>query len=251
MISISMLRRSSGMIEMKVELVACTNVLDEDGLGFGGAEHVCNMAAKTCVSEEIPRTYYFEDTYFIWEDEDLRSLKHALDSGHESVAEHAVFTFAVSGVSRALTHQLVRHRMASYSQQSQRYVKMDGFEYVTPESIDKASDDVFNEYLSLMDAIDKTYQSFIERGIPEEDARYILPNACTTNLVVTMNARELIHFCGLRRCTRAQWEIRELADEMAKLVIEVAPILGSYMVPKCQRTGKCTERKSCGKIKEE
>ena len=249
---------------MKVELVACTNVLDEDGLGFGGAEHVCNMAAKTCVSEEIPQMYHIEDTYFFWEDEDLRSLKHALDSGHESVAEHAVFTFAVSGVSRALTHQLVRHRMASYSQQSQRYVQMDGFEYVMPESFTTTvTDDYWNtessdnstlaseEFDSLMEYIGELYERMIRAGIPEEDARYILPNACCTNIVVTMNARELIHFCGLRRCTRAQWEIRELADEMAKLVIEVAPILGSYMVPKCQRTGICTERKSCGKIKEE
>ena len=252
---------------MKVELVAFTNVvddLDEPGWGLWGPEHVCNMAAKTCVSEEIPRISYIDDTYFFWEDEDLKSLKHALDSGHESVAEHASFTFAVSGVSRALTHQLVRHRMASYSQQSQRYVNpipSDGlFRFVEPTSISRCTtliDGVSKfpgqanyEYCQLMYLIGRMYNQMIEAGIPEEDARYILPNACTTNIVITMNARELIHFCGLRRCTRAQWEIRELADEMAKLVTKVAPTLGSYMVPKCERTGKCVERKSCGRIKE-
>jgi len=255
---------------MKVELVACTNVLDEDGWGYGGSEHVCNMAAKTCVSEEIPRMYHIEDTYFFWEDEDLRSLKHALDSGHESVAEHAVFTFAVSGVSRALTHQLVRHRMASYSQQSQRYVKMSGkvnesqFDFVTPESfMTTVTDDYWNtesgnnstlaseEFESLMESIGELYERMINAGIPEEDARYILPNACTTNLVVTMNGRELRHFFNLRCCTRAQWEIRELADKMLELVKEVAPILFENAGASCVATGKCPEgKKSCGRVKE-
>ena len=238
---------------MKVELVACTNVLDEDGLGFGGAEHVCNMAAKTCVSEEIPQMYYFDDTYFIWEDEDLRSLKHALDSGHESVAEHATFTFAIEGVSRVTEIQLVRHRIgASYAIQSGRYCTRDPTNYVMPESITEDIDDLlaqriieYNRALRLLD------DCMVEMGISAEDRRYFYPQGLKTNIVCTFNARELIHFCGLRRCTRAQKEIRELADEMAKLVIEVAPILGSYMVPKCQRTGICTERKSCGKIKEE
>lgn len=232
---------------MKVELIACTNVLDKDGLGFGGADHVCNLAAKNCVSEEMPQTHHIEDTYFFWEDEDCKSLKHALSSGHESVIEHAVFCFAISGISRACSHQLVRHRIASYSQQSQRYVMMDGFEYVTPESIDKASDDVFNEYLSLMDAIDKTYQSFIERGIPEEDARYVLPNACCTNIIMTMNGRQLRKFFMLRCCNRAQWEIRKMANLMLAEVKQIAPTIFENAGASCDVLGYCPEQRSCGK----
>ena len=182
--------------------------------------------------------------------EQMKSLKQALASHHDSVLEHWSATFAISGISRACSHQLVRHRIASYSQQSQRYVKMNGFEYVTPESIDKASDDVFNEFLSLMDAIDRTYQSFIERGIPEEDARYVLPNACCTNIIVTMNARSLRYFFKLRLCRKSQWEIRELATKMLSLVKEVSPTLFKNAGPSCV-SGGCPEGKmTCGKIKE-
>lgn len=247
---------------MEVKLVACTNVLDEDYWGYRGAEHVCNMAAKTCVSEEIPQMYYFDDTYFFWEDEDLKSLKHALDSGHESVAEHAVFTFAVSGVSRALSHQLVRHRMASYSQQSQRYVSMRNFDYVMPKSIEESDDqiwslyaqdmrDVANAYEEAMRIISEVYKSMLNVGIPEEDARYILPNACTTNIVITMNARQLRHFFALRCCTRAQWEIQALANGMLKQVKKVAPVLFENAGPSCVKDGRCPEgKKSCGRVKE-
>lgn len=224
---------------MIVDLIAYTE----------NAEEVCAIGAGTCVSETIPEGG--AHTIRIGEEPKLvKALKHALESGHESVLEHASFTFAVSGVSRALTHQLVRHRVASYSQQSQRYVNMEDFGYVIPESIENASDDVYNEFLSLMDAIDRTYHSFVERGIPEEDARYILPNACCTNIIVTMNARELRHFFNLRCCGRAQWEIRELADKMLELVKEVAPIMFEDAGASCVQTGRCPEKKSCGRVKE-
>ncbi|MBQ7405301.1 MAG: FAD-dependent thymidylate synthase [Candidatus Methanomethylophilaceae archaeon] len=251
---------------MKVELIACTNVLDGDGLGLGGADHVCNMAAKNCVSEEMPRTHYFEDTYFFWEDEDLKSLKHALFSGHESVIEHAVFCFAISGISRACSHQLVRHRLASYSQQSQRYVKMLGkvnesqFDFVTPESLmTTVIDDYWNtesgdnstlaseEFESLMESIGELYERMIDAGIPEEDARYVLPNACCTNIVVTMNGRQLRKFFMLRCCNRAQWEIREMANLMLAEVKKVAPVIFEDAGASCDVLGYCPEQRSCGK----
>lgn len=221
---------------MKVELISYTPNPDA----------VCNMAAGTCVSEDIPIMEMSVNRY--------RALKGALASGHESVAEHASFTFAVSGVSRALTHQLVRHRMASYSQQSQRYVKVTGknnergLNYITPYSIWDIGMDY--EYDELMDSIESFYDKMIARGIPEEDARYILPNACTTNIVVTMNARQLMHFFKLRCCTRAQWEIRELADKMLELCKEVAPTIFENAGASCVQTGRCPEgAKSCGKVK--
>lgn len=219
---------SNGVSEkMKVELISYSNL----------GEKVCGIGARTCTSDKIPTK----------EDDTSKALKSAISSGHESVLEHFTMTFAVSGVSRALTHQLVRHRLASYSQQSQRYVNMGGFEYVIPKSIEGASDDVYNEYLSLMDAINKTYQSFIERGIPEEDARYILPNACCTNIIVTMNARELRTFFKYRVCNKAQWEIRELAKQMLALCKEVAPTIFANTGANCDVLGYCPEKRSCGK----
>lgn len=165
---------------MKVELISYSNL----------GEKVCGIASKTCVSENIPDV----------DDDVMKSLKSAMSSNHEAVLEHFTMTFAIEGVSRALLAQLSRHRLMSLSVQSQRYVNMHGFEYVIPESIEEASDDIYNEYISLMDAIDKTYQSFVERGIQEEDARYLLPNACTTNIVLSVNARELRHIAALRMC---------------------------------------------------
>ena len=210
---------------------------------------VCGYAAKVCTSAEMPECpdelavtrRGGEGSPF------KKALDHALNSHHDSVLEHWSATFAIEGISRACSHQLVRHRLASYSQQSQRYVNMDGFDFVTPESISNASDDVYNEYLSLMDALDKIYRSFVERGIPEEDARYILPNACCTNIVVTMNARALRHFLGMRLCKRAQWEIRELAERMLELLKDECPELFEDIGPQCEQKGFCPEgKKGCG-----
>jgi len=165
--------------------------------------------------------------------------------GHHSVIEHAHYTFSLEGVSRALTHQLVRHRIASYSQQSQRYVNMLKAEYVVPKSVeeDPEAKRVFEQ---AMEQAWESYQRLAER-VPVEDARYVLPNACESNIMVTMNARELMHFFSLRCCERAQWEIREVAEEMLRLVQQVSPQIFKDAGPPCVR-GPCPEGKlSCGK----
>lgn len=182
----------------------------------------------------------------------IKLLKHVLDSQHLSVLEHCNITFLVSGVSRALTHQLVRHRHCSYSQQSQRYVEFkDGvFEYVTPKSIEKYSD-ILVEYETHMRQISQLYTKMTEAGIPAEDARMILPNACCSNITVTMNLRELMHICNERLCTCAQDEIRAMVREMAKLVSKELPFMKPYLVPKCENLGYCNEspKRSCGRKK--
>lgn len=231
---------------MEVRLVAHTPNPDQ----------VCDMAARTCTSSECPELSTAVNR--------IRALEHALASGHESVAEHAVFTFQVEGISRACSHQLVRHRLASYSQQSQRYVNMGGFEYVTPPSIgdrkigstldpitlQKYEFTLKEEYDAIIGDLQSAYRRLVEKhGVPEEDARYILPNACTTNITITMNARELRHFFSERCCTRAQWEIREMAEKMLDEVKKVAPVLFEDAGPKCQRLGYCPEVKGCGRMK--
>lgn len=170
------------------------------------------------------------------------------DMGHSSPLEHASFTFAIDGVSRALSHQLVRHRIGvSYSQKSQRYVKEKQFEYVLPGSV--AGDlKLSQEFQEIMAYLQEKYNQMIAKGIPAEDARYILPNACATNLVVTMNTRSLLHFFQLRCCTRAQWEIRKLAGLMLAEVKKVAPSLFANGGATCDTMGICFEgKKSCGK----
>lgn len=158
-----------------------------------------------------------------------RIIDHLLRSGHESVLEHCVATFLVVGVSRALTHQLVRHRIASYSQRSQRYVKETQPNYVTPESIfeDDAAYDVF---LKAMNHVWAAYNILLSMGIKGEDARFVLPNACCTEIYITMNFRELRHFLKLRTSKHAQWEIRNMAKEMHSQLMEVAPNVFSDIV---------------------
>ena len=197
-------------------------------------------------------------------------LKMLMSIGHESPIEHATFTFGVEGVSRSLTHQLVRHRIASYTQKSQRYVKEGQFEYVIPPEIENEPEakrvfvetmeqeqKAYDELTSILQA--KHKESFIKEGLDEkeaekkaekkaiEDARYVLPNACTTAIIMTFNARSLNNFFAHRCCERAQWEIREMADEMLRLVKEVAPTLFEKSGPPCLKGG-CPEGKmSCGK----
>lgn len=215
---------------MKVELLNHTPDPDRS------AAH----AALTCYSEELPKK----------EDMDEETVREILDkikeSGHHSVIEHSSFTFSVEGVSRALTHQLVRHRLASYSQQSQRYVDIEDFEPVVPDSIieNKRTAELYEEF---MKEVQKTYKQLKEEG-PLEDARYVLPNAAKTNIIITMNARELWHFFSMRCCRRAQWEIRDMANRMLEMAEEVAPIIFEDAGAPCIR-GPCPESPefSCGK----
>lgn len=202
-------------------------------------ERVCAAAALTSPGSG--------GTSEIFESMDLekarKTLKRIMSYGHVSVIEHANFTFSIEEVSRALTHQLVRHRMASYTQQSQRYVTYDTLkEYVTPPSIlDKPeAKKIFDETLLT---ISETYKKLLDMGIQKEDARYILPNAAKTNIVVTMNARELRHFFNLRCCARTQWELREVATEMLRQVRNVAPSLFENTGPNCVELGFCPEGK--------
>lgn len=162
-----------------------------------------------------------------------------LPEAHQSPFEHVSFTFGIEGVSRTMLAQITRHRIASFSVQSQRYVNMDGFGYVIPPSI-ASNQDALDEYEHFMDRADLVYTYLRSCGIPAEDARFVLPNACETRMIVTMNARELLHFFSLRCCSRAQWEIRAVADEMLRLCRDVAPTLFAKAGPGCVR-GHCPE----------
>ena len=174
-----------------------------------------------------------------------RFLKMLNESGHLSPFEHVSFTFAVDGLSRVATHQLVRHRMASYSQQSQRSVSMKEQSCIVPPSILKNEEalKLFNEQIN---SSWNTYEKLVSLGVDKEDARFILPHGAETRIVVTMNARELHHFFTLRLCKRAQWEIRELARKMLTLVRAAEPDIFALAGPSCVTRGECTEAHSCG-----
>ena len=176
-------------------------------------------------------------------------MKACYNSGHHSVLEFCDFTFHIEGVSRALTHQLVRHRIASYAQRSQRYCSENGFDYVTPFSV-KQDLEKIQAYNRAMLYAEKAYRELQELGVSNEDARMVLPNACETVIEVKMNLRSLIHFMNERLCTRAQWEIRQLALEMKKCVLAVYPELAEFLVPKCEIHKKqpfCPEHSTCGR----
>ena len=169
-------------------------------------------------------------------------------SGHHSVLEFAQFHFHIEGISRACSHQLVRSRTASFAQRSQRFVLEDNFEYVIPKSIqrDKLVKAAYEKY---MDSAREFYGTLLDEEIPNEDARFVLPNACCTVIDVSFDFRNLCHFMNERLCSRAQWEIRELAQEMKKAVLEVFPQAANMLVPKCEAHSLhyCPERKSCGR----
>ncbi len=180
-------------------------------------------------------------------------IERIMERGHLSVTEHATFTFAVEGVSRALLAQLTRHRIASFSVQSQRYVSMaEGFDYVIPPAISALGEQEEAEFIRQMDTMHAWYRQWQEKlgkkgEASNEDARFVLPNAAATRLVVTMNARELMHFFELRCCNRAQWEIREMAWQMLAECRKAAPTLFEHAGPACLR-GACPEgRGSCGR----
>ena len=206
------------------------------------------------------------------EDKTAAFVDMLAEIGHESPIEHASFTFGIEGVSRSLLAQLTRHRIASYSVQSQRYVREKMFEYVLPPEIE-AIPEAAEEYRRAMEEDQAHYDhlaallkekhlaDFIAGGMPEkeatraaekkaiEDARFVLPNACTTKIMMTMNARSLMNFFAHRCCNRAQWEIRELAEQMYRLCMEAAPHLFRHAGPPCVR-GACPEGKmSCGNAK--
>ena len=172
-------------------------------------------------------------------------LDHIWRSGHHSPFEHAVFTFAVDGLSRVASHQLVRHRMASFSQQSQRYVRMAAPDVVAPPSV-AAHPEAAAIFDRQARAAHEAYGELLSLGIPAEDARFILPHGWGTRLVLTMNARELHHFFRLRLCRRAQWEIREMARLMLAECRTVAPVIFRRAGPSCL-FGPCTEARPCGR----
>lgn len=174
----------------------------------------------------------------------VKALKGAMASGHESVAEHTSFTFAIEGVSRVLLAQLTRHRLASYSVQSQRYCGA-APEWVVPPKIEELG--LKDDYINFCNAAYGKFCDYLVRGVPEEDARFVLPQGVTCRMIMTMNARELRLMFSLRCCSRAQWEIRQLAEEMLRQCREVAPVLFADAGPGCVR-GHCPEgSRSCGR----
>ena len=203
-------------------------------------------ACRQCYSSPFAGLIFKDGTNDVKGQEEF--IKQVVASGHESPLEHAKFTFAVEGLSRVLTHQLVRHRIASYSQQSQRYVKKSAFDYIIPPSIEE-DEDMRREYAAAMTKIQESYDTLVEsferkgrKGEPaNEDARFVLPQAAETKIVVTMNCRELLHFFKQRCCTRAQWEIRGLAEEMLKICKQRLPAVFSNSGAKCVSLGYCPE----------
>lgn len=204
-------------------------------------EKVIASAARLCYSSKNA-----SDLEKDMSDSEATSLiRRLISMGHMSAIEHAYFTFAIEGVSRSCTHQLVRHRVASYSQQSQRYVQyQDQPNFIVPPKI---KDSPLNEKFSkAFNGMFELYKEMLDSGIDAEDARYILPQAIESKIVVSMNARELLHFFSLRCCDRAQWEIRDLAIKMLDKVLDIAPTVFEKAGPNCFRT-KCGEGKmTCG-----
>jgi thymidylate synthase (FAD) len=201
-------------------------------------ELVCATAALTSSKRHSASEILQEIT----EDKARKIVERVIGLGHYSIIEHAYFTFSIEEVSRAMTHQLVRHRMASYIEQSQRYVKYDDLkQFIVPKTIaeNKEAKKIYEDTLTQ---VSETYRKLLNLGVSKEDARFILPNAAKTNILVTMNARGLRHFFNLRCCARAQWEIREVAIDMLKQVKHVAPGLFQNSGPFCVQFGYCAEK---------
>ena len=212
------------------------------------------VACRTCYSAGSPITNYEKEfTADAHSKEDmLKLINYVMSSGHTSILEDQTLTFLIEGTDRSLTHQLVRHRAGVvFQQQSQRYVEFkDGnFDYVIPKSIEvteslKSDFEVTMKYLGTM------YDKFIKAGVPAEDARAVLPNACCTNIVMTANLRQLGHMCNERLCSTAQLPIRNLFKEITKQTVEVLPFMKNFLVPKCEMLGYCNEpRRTCGRKK--
>lgn len=212
-------------------------------------EETVALGAKLCYSKSSISDLEAK----ISEKDQSEFIGKLMNMGHESVMEHASFTFGIEGVSRVLLAQLTRHRLASFSVQSQRYVSYEkGFGYILPPSIEALGPEAVARFQSQMDQIESWYTEWQKQlGTGEksnEDARFVLPNACETRILMTMNVRELRHFFSLRMCSRAQWEIRSMAEQMHLLCMETAPNLFADAGPACLR-GKCPEgEKSCGML---
>ena len=203
-------------------------------------------ACRTCYSEEAPEEIFRRAVAGDFDPVKMQKLiSSVIESGHGSTIEHIVFTFAITGVSRTLSHQLVRHRAGvAFDQQSQRYVKFKGQATMLPHSIAEADPALRERYESQVEGSLELYGDMLEAGLPGEDARFVFPNAARTNLVMTTNLRALIHMSGLRLCTMAQWEIRRLFQLVRHEVFAVSPFLGSFLAPKCVPLGYCDEFKN-------
>ena len=236
---------------MKVTLLAHTDY----------AQEIVASAGKTCYSSKTPRDCFL---HFVNDASD-EDIKKQLSIIHGSCFEHCTFTFGIEGVSRVTTHQLVRHRMASYSQQSQRYVDVHKTweNIVMPLTIEEVLEDEFDSSETKKDehmlnaienykhALKGLIEEFDKHMIPSEDIRYFIPQGTKTNIIVTMNARELAHFLSLRMCKRAQWEIREMAFQMWEIVSKKFPLLSEALKlgASCDQFGFCPEHRPCGKVK--
>jgi len=200
-------------------------------------------ACRTCYSELRPEEIFARAADGRVAPEKQQDLvRKVIESGHGSTIEHIVFTFAISGVTRTLSHQLVRHRAGlAFDQQSQRYVNYKRPAYMVPGTIQDAPPELRERYVAEMDESLAFYSELLEAGVPGEDARFVMPNATRTNLVMTTNLRALIHMSGLRLCTMAQWEIRRLFQLIRHEVFGVSPFLGSFLAPKCVPLGYCDE----------
>jgi thymidylate synthase (FAD) len=200
-------------------------------------------ACRTCYSELTPEDIFDRATTGRIDQAKMQKLiSGVIESGHGSTIEHVVFTFGVSGVSRTLSHQLVRHRAGvAFDQQSQRYVTFKGASTMLPATIQDAEPDLREAYEVQIAGSMDLYGQLVGAGIPGEDARFVFPNATRTNLVMTTNLRALIHMSGLRLCTMAQWEIRRLFQLIRHEIFQVSPFLGSFLAPKCVALGYCDE----------
>ena len=238
---------------MLVQLIAHTN----------DPEKTIAAAAKLCYSDAHIETLLDGLT----PEKTTAFLQKLSDLGHASPIEHASFTFGIEGVSRTFLAQVTRHRIVSFSVQSQRYVRLEDFRYVIPPEIERipeakaqfirSMNDDAQKYLELVHTLEDAHTArLMAQGLPEkaarakaskqanEDARFVLPNACETKMVMTMNCRSLKNFFNLRCCNRAQWEIRAVADEMLRLVLPLAPHVFAYAGPRCL-TGACPEAHMC------
>jgi thymidylate synthase (FAD) len=200
-------------------------------------------ACRTCYSEQPPEEIFERALAGDFDPVKMQKLiSSVIESGHGSTIEHIVFTFGISGVSRTLSHQLVRHRAGvAFDQQSQRYVKFKGAATMLPHSIAEGDEELRSRYEQQVDGALGLYGEMLEAGVPGEDARFVFPNATRTNLVMTTNLRALIHMSGLRLCTMAQWEIRRLFQLIRQQIFDVSPFLGSFLAPKCVPLGYCDE----------